>query len=110
MTVPTLSLAMDKPGWLASMEAVLEVLDEGVVITNEHQQILFANSRFVEITGIPRLQLIGSDPSEFYSAQEWDFVAQPMDVPGKDPQGFTRGVLRCKSLYELPAINHAGKF
>jgi hypothetical protein len=35
MMAPVLSPAMDKPEWLSSMEAVLEVLNEGVVITNE---------------------------------------------------------------------------
>jgi PAS domain-containing protein len=54
MTVPLLSLAMDKREWLISMEAVLEALNEGDVITNENHRILFANSRFVEMTGIPK--------------------------------------------------------
>ncbi len=41
MIAPPLFLAMDKPEWLTSMEAVLEVLNEGVVITNENHRILF---------------------------------------------------------------------
>jgi hypothetical protein len=40
MTVPLISAAIDKPEWLSSMEAVLEVLNEGVVITNERHQVL----------------------------------------------------------------------
>jgi PAS domain S-box-containing protein len=56
------------------------VLNEGDVITNENHRILFANSRFVEMTGIPKQGLIGSDPSQFYSPQELDFVAQQIDV------------------------------
>ena len=31
MTVPLLSPAIDKPEWITGMEAVLEVLNEGVV-------------------------------------------------------------------------------
>jgi PAS domain-containing protein len=52
MTLSPLALAMHKSEWLTSMEAVLEVLNEGVVITNENHRILFANSRFVEMTGL----------------------------------------------------------
>ena len=53
MTAPSTSMAMDKPEYLTSMEAVLEVLNEGVVITDEHQQILSVNSRFIEMTAFP---------------------------------------------------------
>ena len=80
MTAPLTSMAMDKPEWLTSMEAVLEVLNEGVVITNEHQQILSVNSRFIEMTGIPREDLSGSYASQFYSPQEWDFIARQINV------------------------------
>jgi PAS domain S-box-containing protein len=80
MTVPPLALAMHKPEWLTSMEAVLEVLNEGVVITNENHQILFANSRFVEMTGIPRQDLVGYNASRFYSSQEWDFLTTQIDA------------------------------
>src|SRR5260370_18181839 len=80
MTVPLLSPAMDKPEWLTGMEAVLEVLNEGVVITNEHQQILSVDSRFTEMTGISRGDLSGSYASQFYSPQERDFVTRQIDA------------------------------
>ncbi len=71
---------MEKPEWLAEMEAVLEVLNEGVIVVNERQHILFANTRFLEMTGIPREELVHLDPSQFYSSQEWDFLTQQTDV------------------------------
>jgi PAS domain S-box-containing protein len=70
----------DTPEWLSQMETVLEVLNEGVIVANEGQQILFANTRFLEMTGIPREELIHFDPSQFYSSQEWDLVSQQTDV------------------------------
>jgi len=88
MTAPLQSEVLDKPEWLTSMEAVLEVLNEGVVITNEGQRILFANSRFVEMTGIPRAHLVGSDFSRFYSSQEWDFLTSQIDASFR--QGYNR--------------------
>jgi len=80
MTRQPLLLEIDKPGWLTQMEAVLEVLNEGVIITNDQRQILYANSRFVEMTGISRPHLVGSDFSRFYSSQEWDFLTSQNDA------------------------------
>jgi len=77
---PKESNATDKPEWLAQMEAVLEVLNEGVVIADDRGRVLFANSRFIEMTGIPEQDLIGSDPSSFYSSQEMDFLCEQIDV------------------------------
>jgi sigma-B regulation protein RsbU (phosphoserine phosphatase) len=74
------SIKMEKPEWLSQMEAVLEVLNEGVIVANERLQILFANTRFLEMTGISRKELIDFDASQFYSSQEWDFLSQQTDV------------------------------
>ena len=104
MTVPVLSLAMDKPEWLTSMEAVLEVLNEGVVITSDDHHILFANLRFVEMTGIPRQDLIGSYASQFYSSQEWDFVARQIDAEFRDGHNRYAFVLPRKDGSRLPVI------
>jgi PAS domain S-box-containing protein len=104
MTAPLTSLAMDKPEWLTSMEAVLEVLNEGVVIINEHQQILSVNSRFIEMTGIPRQDLAGSYASQFYSPQEWDFVARQINAGFEHGQNRYNFVLPQKGGGRLPVI------
>jgi PAS domain S-box-containing protein len=98
------SLAMDKPAWLTSMEGVLEVLNEGVVITNENHRILFANARFVEMTGIPKRDLIGFDPSQFYSPQEFDFVAHQIDIEFRHGHNRYAFVLPRKDGGRLPVI------
>jgi PAS domain S-box-containing protein len=74
------SIETQNPEWLTQMETVLEVLNEGVVITDDRRRILFANSRFVEMTGIARKDLIGFDPSHFYSSQELDFLTKQVEV------------------------------
>ena len=104
MTVPSPSMAMDKAEWLTAMEAVLEALNEGVVITNENHRILFANSRFVEMTGIPKQDWIGSDPSQFYSPKELDFVAQQIDVALRAGHNRYAFVLPRKGGGRLPVI------
>ncbi|MCU1306111.1 MAG: response receiver sensor protein serine/threonine phosphatase, family [Acidobacteriaceae bacterium] len=104
MTAPLLSPAMDKPEWLIGMEAVLEVLNEGVVITNEHQQILYVNSRFIEMTGISRQDLSGSYASQFYSPQEWDFVARQINAGFQHGHNRYAFVLPRKDGGRLPVI------
>jgi PAS domain S-box-containing protein len=86
MRVPLTSTAIDNPEWLTSMESVLEALNEGVVITDEHQQILSVSSRFIEMTGIPRQEPTGSYASQFYSAREWYFVAGQINAGSQQGQ------------------------
>lgn len=104
MTAVPPSLTIDKPEWLTSMEGVLEVLNEGVVITNETHRILFANARFVEMTGVPRPDLIGSYASQFYSSQEWDFVARQIDAEFRDGHNRYAFVLPRRDGSRLPVV------
>ena len=111
------SINSQKPEWLSQMETVLEVLNEGVVITNDRDRILFANSRFVEMTGIPRQDLIGFHSSSFYSGQEWDFLRQQIDVALQAGHNRYTFVAPRKDGGRLPVIissrrleNSGGKF
>jgi len=88
-------LEIDKSEWLSQMEAVLEALNEGAIITIDRNSILFANSRLVEMTGIPKSQLIGSGCSCFYSSQEErDFLTSQIEI------SFRRG--RNRYQFALP--------
>ena len=98
------SLEMEKPAWLGQMETVLEVLNEGVVLIRENHQILFANSQFAEMTGIPGRDLIGFDPSHFYFSQEWDFIAQQIEVAFRTGHNRYSFVLPRKGGGRLPVI------
>jgi PAS domain S-box-containing protein len=97
-------IEMEKPEWLIQMETVLEVLNEGVLIADDSHRILFANSRFVEMTGILRQDLIGFDISRFYSAEEWDFLKQQFDVAFRDGHNRHASVLPRKGGGRLPVI------
>jgi PAS domain S-box-containing protein len=98
------SIEMEKPEWLSQMETVLEVLNEGVIVANERLQILFANTRFLEMTGIPREELIHFDPSQFYSSQEWDFLSQQTDVASHTGRNRYNFVLPRNGGGRLPVI------
>jgi sigma-B regulation protein RsbU (phosphoserine phosphatase) len=98
------SIKMEKPEWLTQMETVLEVLNEGVMITNERRQILFANTRFLEMTGIPQAELIDFDPTQFYSSQEWNFLIQQTDAASHTGHNRYTFVLPRKGGGRLPVI------
>ena len=98
------SIETPKPEWLTQMETVLEVLNEGVVIADDSHRILFANSRFVDMTGIPRQDLIGFAPSCFYSSQEMEFLRQQIDVAFRAGHNRYAFVLPRKGGGRLPVI------
>lgn len=104
MTVQLTSMAINNLEWLTSMEAVLEALNEGVIITDEQQQILFVNARFVEMTGISRQDLTGAYASQFYSPQEWDFLARQINAGFQQGQNRYAFVLPRKDGSRLPVI------
>jgi PAS domain-containing protein len=74
------------------------VLSEGVIIADDRPRILFANSRLVEMIGIPAVDLIGFGPSNFYSSQEWDFVAKQDEDKHLDEKRAIR--TRCPSCLD----------
>jgi len=98
------SIETQKPEWLTQMETVLEVLNEGVVIADDDHRILFANSRFVDMTGIPRQDLIGFAPSCFYTSQEMEFLRQQIDVAFRAGHNRYAFVLPRKGGGRLPVI------
>ena len=61
---------------LQQMEPILETLNDGVVILDDSDQILFVNSVFEEMTGIPRREIIGSDGRHLFDRAEEFAVAQ----------------------------------
>ena len=98
------SAATQKPEWLIQMENVLEVLNEGVVVAYDRGKILFANSRFFEMTGLMPQDLQDSDLSRLYSAQEWEFLMRQGDVALKAGQNQYAFVLARKDGSRLPVI------
>jgi PAS domain S-box-containing protein len=71
---------MEKPEWLTQMETVLEVLNEGVLIHTEEEKVLFVNSAFLEMTGMTREEMIGANPSKFYSASEMAYLTKQREI------------------------------
>ena len=104
MTAQPTFLETDGFGCLDQMEAVLEVLNEGVIITNDCHEVLFANSRFLDMTGIPKQDLVGSDFSRFYSSQEWAYLTSQSEVSFRQGHNCYEFVLPKEGGGRLPVI------
>lgn len=66
----------EKPQWIQQMGSILETLNDGVVIADDSNQILFANAVFEEMTGTPRSEIIGTDARQLYDRAEEFALAQ----------------------------------
>jgi PAS domain S-box-containing protein len=69
---------IERPEWLDEMAGVLETLNEGVLIRDDCNHILFVNQRFTEMTGFSTEEMVGHSPGEFYSGEDQDFLFQQM--------------------------------
>jgi PAS domain S-box-containing protein len=70
---------IEKPDWLEQMEEILETLNEGVLVADDCQRIMFVNSAFVEMTGLQPGDILGIKPSQFYSSEEWKFMEEQIE-------------------------------
>ena len=59
------------------VEGILETLNEGVLVVDDCNRVLFANSNFEEMTGISRDDLVGIDAAtHFYGPEEAEFISK----------------------------------
>ncbi len=78
----------EKPEWLAQMEGILEALNEGVLVLDDCNRMLFANDRFLQMTGRRLEQIEGRTPADFYSGEDLAFLMR--EVARGEEQGRNR--------------------
>lgn len=66
---------IQKPEWLEQMEGILETLNEGVIIVDDCQHIIFTNAVFLEMTRFSPGELLGQQSTLLYDPEEAEFVA-----------------------------------
>lgn len=98
------SVEVEQPDWLQQMEGVLESLNEGVLIADDCQNVIFVNTNFQEMTGIPRGELVGLDVYKFYTKDEADFIVQQRELNRKAGHNRFEFVLPQNDGGRLPVI------
>jgi phosphoserine phosphatase RsbU/P len=58
------------PEWLEQMQCVLETLNEGVLIADHSNRVVFVNSVFEEMTGFSHREIVGKDAEQAYFCTE----------------------------------------
>jgi len=99
-----MEIDFEKPKWLGQTAGILETLNEGVIITDDCHRILFVNSGFVEMAGMTREDVIGKVASQFYSAKEWEFVLEQVDIASRFSRNRYGFVLPRKDGSRLPVL------
>jgi len=95
---------VEQPDWLQQIEGVLESLNEGVLISDDCQNIIFVNSNLEQMTGLPRAEIVGPDIHRLYNQAEAAFIIK------KREQGLQAGhnrfefVLPRKDGSRMPVI------
>jgi PAS domain S-box-containing protein len=79
---------VEKPEWLEQMEGILETLNEGVLIADDCQRILFLNERMERLMGVPRSSVVGKTSEAIYSGDDYEFL-QKQIARGRE-QGYNR--------------------
>jgi PAS domain S-box-containing protein len=65
------------PRWLAQMEAILETLNQGVILAGDSDgTILFANRNFANMVGMEPDDFLGRDAADFYCGADLEFLEQ----------------------------------
>jgi sigma-B regulation protein RsbU (phosphoserine phosphatase) len=95
---------IQKPEWLAHVEGVLETLNEGVIVSDDGARILSVNSRFEEMIGIPRTEIIGKEAYHFYSPDEAEVIAKQKEIGTRLGHNRFEFVLPKKDGSRLPVI------
>ncbi len=64
------------PRWLAQMEAILETLNQGVILSDPDGVILFANRIFADMVGMEPDDFLGRSAVDFYCGADFELLQQ----------------------------------
>src|SRR6478672_7932338 len=88
---------LQEPDWLLQMEAILETLNEGVVIADDALRVVFANEALLRLTGYARGELRGRTPEAIFPAEDIPYLMQQYAIAQRDR--------RHRHEYHLPRRN-----
>jgi len=95
----------EKPEWLEQMEAIFETLNEGVLVTDDCDQVLFVNSVLEEMTGFSRDVFVGRDViHDYYSPEDYALIQQRRSETRRTGCGREEFFLPRKDGTRLPVI------
>jgi sigma-B regulation protein RsbU (phosphoserine phosphatase) len=100
----------EKPIWLADMEAILETVNEGVIIVDDCQNIIFSNTVFRQMTSFSNDRLMGGTVATFYTPEEMRYLAEQRERGLRVGHNRFEFVLPRKDGTRLPVVVSARRF
>ena len=97
-------MEVEQPDWLQQIEGVLESLNEGVLISDDCQNIIFVNSNLEQMTGLPRADIVGPDIHRLYNQAEAEFIIKKREQGLQAGQNRFEFVLPRKDGSRMPVI------
>jgi PAS domain S-box-containing protein len=94
----------ERPVWIQQMEQVLETVNEGVLIADDCQRVVFVNSGFSRTTGFRAEDLVGNAAQHFYTAEEWAFVENKIEESVREGHNRYEFTLPKKDGSRVPVI------
>lgn len=94
----------EKPEWLSQMEGMLETLNQGVMVVDDCQHVIFTNGVFREMSGFPEDLLTGRIVSEFFTASEAEVLNEHRERGMRDGHNLFEFVLPRKDGSRAPVI------
>ncbi len=83
-------LSVEKPEWLEHMKGILELLNEGVLIADDCQNILFVNESMQRLTQSPESFFVGKTPACIYSGTDYEYLQQQRARGKQEGKGSNR--------------------
>ena len=103
-------MELEKPEWLLQVEGILGTLNEGVLIADDCQNIVFINECFEEMLGVPASEVIGRTAAQFYTQEEYKFLMEQSDERNRTGQNRLsswcrkRTVAGCRSIISSRSV------
>ena len=101
---------VEQPEWLAQLEGLLETLNEGVIVTDDCHRMIWVNSCFEEMTGLPSAEVLGHSAADFYSSDEFAFILKQIELSTAAGRNRFEFVLPLKDDGRLPVIISSRRF
>lgn len=93
-----------QPEWMAQVRDVLELLNQGVIISDECPRIVYANSKFTEMVGVSGDELIGKTIKTLFPSQDVPWLLHQIEVGRAQGQNHFEFYLPQASGERLPVV------
>ena len=101
---PSHDASRPAPEWLRTMEAILETLNEGVIIVDSQMRVVFANEAITRLGGYEREEMLGRTPDTIFPPEDMPHLMRQREVGLRDGRNRHEFYLPRKNGERIPAI------